>query len=144
VVAATTIGEFATPEPARSSRGDGAERTGLEGRAARGVGEIGSGAAGAAFSEHQVDRAVSVSRAAEARYPESLRSVNVQGEVVMSFIVDAKGRVEPRSIKVVSSPHRLFSDAARAALLETRYRPAQAAGRNVRQLAQQSFVFKLQ
>lgn len=103
---------------------------------------LGSGS-GRAYDENQVERAVEVLRKPDLRYPESLRSVNVEGVVQMRFIVSADGRVEPGSIEVLSSPHKLFSDAVRNALLNTRYRPAEAGGRAVRQLVEQSFTFKL-
>jgi protein TonB len=61
----------------------------------------------------------------------------------MRFIVGTDGRVEPGSIQAVSSPHKLFSDAVRSALLNTRYRPAEAGGQKVRQLVEQVFTFKL-
>ena len=51
--------------------------------------------------------------------------------------------MEPGSIEVVSSPHRLFGEAARTALLASRYRPAEADGHAVRQLVEQSFAFRL-
>ena len=109
----------------------------------RGKGGLGSGGAGKAYDENQVDRAVEVTRSSPPRYPESLRSVNVEGAVVMRFIVSADGKVEPGSIEVVSTPHKLFGDAVRAALLNTRYRPAEAAGKAVRQLVEQTFHFRL-
>jgi TonB family protein len=108
-----------------------------------GRGGLGSGASGRAYSENQVDRAVQVTRAAVPRYPDALRSVNVTGEVVVSYVVDARGRVEPGSIKVLSASHKLFADAVRTALLSARYRPAEVNGQPVRQLVEQPFIFKL-
>jgi hypothetical protein len=58
--------------------------------------------------------------------------------------VGTNGRVEPGSIRVLSSPHKQFSDAVRDALLNAKYRPAQAGGHAVRQLVEQSFSFRLQ
>jgi TonB family protein len=120
-------------------------RTGSSGGDVEGGGRggLGSGASGRAYSENQVDRAVQVTRAAQPRYPDALRSVNVTGEVVASYIVDARGRVEPGSIKILSSSHKLFADAVRAALLSARYRPAEVNGTPVRQLVEQPFIFKL-
>ena len=109
----------------------------------RGKGGLGSGASGRAYSENQVERAVVATRPAVPRYPEALRSVNVTGEVMVQYIVDAKGRVEPGSIRVLSSTHKLFADAVRTALLSARYRPAQVGGQSVRQLVEQPFIFKL-
>jgi TonB family protein len=105
---------------------------------------LGSGRSGRAYSESQVDRAVQVTRAATPRYPDALRSVNIQGEVIVSYIVDARGRVEPGSINVISATHKLFADAVRVALLNARYRPAEVGGQPVRQLVEQPFIFKLE
>jgi protein TonB len=107
-------------------------------------GGLGSGDANRAFNENQVDRAVQATRPAKPRYPDALKSVNVEGEVMVQYIVDARGRVEPGSIKVLSSAHALFAQAVRTALLEARYRPAEVNGRPVRQLVQQPFRFKLE
>lgn len=101
------------------------------------------GNSGKAFDESQVDRTVEVRRAVVPRFPESLRSVNVTGNVTVRYIVSADGKVEPGSIEVISTPHKLFADAVRTALLNTRYRPAEAGGKPVRQLVEQSFQFKL-
>jgi protein TonB len=108
-----------------------------------GKGGLGSGSSGKAYDENQVDRAVEVTRPAAPRYPDALKSVGVQGVVSMHFIVDADGRVEPGSIEVISTSHKLFADAVRAALLNTRYRPAEAGGHAVRQMVEQSFSFRL-
>ena len=109
---------------------------------ARGKG-LGSGSSGKAYDENQVDRAVEVQRAASPKYPEALRSVGVEGIVAMRFIVSAEGRVESGSIEVISSPNKLFSDAVRSALLNAKYRAAEAGGNKVRQLVEQSFTFRL-
>ena len=106
-------------------------------------GGIGSGSAGRAYNENQVDRAVQITRAAAPRYPDALKSVGVEGTVTMRFVVSADGRVEPGSIEVLSTPHKLFAAAVRAALLDTRYRAAEAGGRSVRQLVQQTFSFTI-
>ena len=67
----------------------------------------------------------------------------MEGVVQVTFVVGTNGRVEPSSIKVSSTPHRLFSEAVRSALLDMRFRPAEVGGRSVRQLVAQSFQFKL-
>ena len=45
---------------------------------------------------------------------------------------------------MISTPHKLFAEAVKTALLGTRYRPAEAAGHAVRQLVEQTFAFQLQ
>ncbi|MFN2565513.1 MAG: energy transducer TonB [Gemmatimonadaceae bacterium] len=134
------------PTKATGSSG-GTVRSSSDGDVERGgggsKGGLGSGSSGRAYSENQVDRAVSVTRAPEPRYPDALKSVGVVGEVHMRYIVDARGRVEPGSIQVISATHKLFADAVRAALLNARYRPAEVGGQPVRQLVEQPFIFKL-
>jgi protein TonB len=104
---------------------------------------LGSGAAGSAYAEYQVERIVQVVRGAVPRFPDALRNSGVEGDVQVTFIVGTNGRVEPGSIEVVDSPHRLFTDAVRSALLDARFRPAEVGGRAVRQLVAQSFAFRL-
>jgi protein TonB len=145
---ATTIGDVVAPpapdvigKPGGISREGSVKSDGEDGGGSKGG--LGSGS-GRAYDENQVERAVQVTRKADPRYPESLKSVGVQGVVQMHFIVGADGRVEPGSIEVLSTPHKLFADAVRTALLNTRYRPAEAGGHPVRQLVEQSFTFKLE
>lgn len=121
----------------RSDDGD------VEGSGGGRKGGLSSGSSGKAYDENQVDRAVEPTRSIKPRYPEALQSVGVEGTVMMRFIVGADGRVEPGSIEVISSPHKLFSDAVRNALLGTRFRPAEAGGNRVRQLVEQPFQFKI-
>lgn len=77
------------------------------------------------------------------RYPESLRSMGVEGAFVVQFVVDSTGVVVPDKIQFPSSMHRLFAEAVRTALMHSRYLPAQIAGRMVRQMVIQEFRFTL-
>ena len=142
------IGDIvAAPAPDRISTGGSAHRVTTEsgGEVDEPSGRgLNSGSAARAYSENEVERTVEVTRAPEPRYPDALRSANLEGAVVMQFIVGTNGRVEPGSIKVLSSPHKEFSVAVRAALLNAKYRPAQAGGHAVRQLVEQSFSFRLE
>lgn len=147
----TATADIPLPEPARvvaSSDGvSGKSRNTNDGDVDGGStkkGGLGSGDAGKAYTENQVEEAVQATRQPTPRYPESLRSVNVTGTVTVQFVVDQRGRVEPGSIRILDTPHKLFSDAVRAALLEARFRPARVGGNPVRQLVEQPFVFKLQ
>ena len=147
--AAPTISDVVAPPAPEPIRASGVSREGSvksggsddAGGSSRG---LNSGNSGRAYEENQVERAVQVTRASAPRYPDALKSVGVEGVVAMRFIVGADGRVEPGSINVINSPHKLFSDAVRQSLLNTRYRPAEAGGRSVRQLVEQSFAFRLE
>ena len=81
---------------------------------------------------------------AQPRYPEMLRRAGVTGRVVVRFVVDTAGRVEPGSVRVVESDHELFAQAVRAALPRLRFAPAEAGGRRVRQLVEMPFEFTLE
>ncbi|MEO8334951.1 MAG: TonB family protein [bacterium] len=61
------------------------------------------------------------------RYPESLRGQRMEGEVVVQFLVDETGRVDASSMKVVRSPHELFTAAVRGVLPKFRFEPARSA-----------------
>lgn len=145
--AVPTISDVVAPPVAApikaSSIGSGGSSRGSDAGSGGSKGGLSSGSSGEALSENQVDRAVVVTQKSDPRYPESLRSVGVEGTVVMRFIVGTNGRVEPGSIQVISSPHNLFSEAVKRALLNTRFRPAEAGGQKVRQLVEQPFSFKL-
>lgn len=76
-------------------------------------------------------------------YPRTLQRANVEGEVLVQFVVDAAGRVERGSITIMQATHPLFADAVRDWLPSTRYAPAEIGGTRVRQLVQQTIGFAL-
>src|SRR5579859_5707291 len=87
-----------------------------------------------AFDPDEVDRIVlPYPDNTPPRYPASLQTMGVEGEVVMRFVVDTLGRVEPSSAKVVLSTHDLFERAVREALANARFHPAEIGGMRVRQ-----------
>ena len=106
---------------------------------------IGSGMLddGRAMEVHAVDRAARVLTALTPRYPDRLRALGIGGQVVVQFVIDTLGRVEPEGIRVVESSHDDFTGAVRAVLPRLRFVPAEAAGRRVRQLARMPFEFRV-
>jgi len=77
------------------------------------------------------------------RYPDMLRSANVEGEVLAQFVVDTTGRAEMATFKVIKSTHDLFTNAVRAALPNMKFYPAEVGGKHVKQLVQMPFQFNL-
>jgi protein TonB len=77
------------------------------------------------------------------RYPDMLRSANVEGEVLAQFVVDTSGRAEMNTFKVLKSSHDLFTNSVKSALANMRFYPAEVGGRKVKQLVQMPFVFGL-
>jgi TonB family protein len=76
-------------------------------------------------------------------YPEELRDDRPDGLVVVRFVVDTLGRVEPPSMSVVTATHPLFAASVRATLDRLRFFPASQAGRHVRVRMEQRFEFHL-
>jgi len=107
---------------------------------ARGAG-VGSGAD--VFKPDQVERTVAILTTVRPTYPDLLRTAGIEGRVVVRFVVDTAGRVEPGSITTIESTHALFDRAVRDILPRLRFAPAEADGRRVRQLVEMSFQFSL-
>ena len=96
------------------------------------------------YFEFQVEKqATPIPDSPHPQYPDTLRSANVEGEVLIQFVVDTSGRVEPGTVKVLKSTHPLFTKSVKDALVTMRFSPAEIAGRKVRQLVQMPFVFSL-
>jgi TonB family protein len=77
------------------------------------------------------------------RYPKSLERKHVTGRVLMAFLIDSTGRVDPRSIWLIASAHPLMSQAVRESLLQFTFVPATLDGRRVPQLVMQWFDFSI-
>lgn len=77
------------------------------------------------------------------KYPDALRSANVQGEVLVQFVVDTTGRAEMSTFKVLRSTDMLFLSAVRNAVPDFEFEPAIIANRKVKQLVQMPFHFCL-
>lgn len=66
------------------------------------------------------------------RYPESLRRLATQGDVVVDVMVDTLGRPEPRSLRIIRSDDERFNEEARRAALGARFRPGTIGNRPAR------------
>ncbi len=96
------------------------------------------------YFEFQVEKpAAMASGQQNMRYPEMLRSAQVEGTVLASFVVDTSGKADMSTFKVLRSDHELFTVAVKNALPSIRYLPAEVGGRKVKQLVQQPFQFSL-
>src|SRR5690348_8104714 len=96
------------------------------------------------YFEFQVEKQVAATPGNSApRYPDMLRSANVEGEVLAQFVVDTTGRAEMNTFKVLKSSHDLFTNSVKSALANMKFYPAEVGGRKVKQLVQMPFVFGL-
>jgi periplasmic protein TonB len=99
---------------------------------------------GSPMPENLVDKPIlAIPGTAAPRYPSMLQSAGVEGDVRAQFVVDTLGRVEQGSIRVLDTTHDLFASSVRDALSRARFKPAEAGGRKVRQLAEQVFTFRI-
>ena len=97
-----------------------------------------------ALLEFQVDKpAAQIAGTGTPIYPAELRAAGIEGELQAQFVVTEAGNVEVGTFKVMKTTNDLFPRAVRAALPEMRFQPAEAKGRKVKQLVQQSFKFML-
>jgi len=95
------------------------------------------------FTSDQVDsRAELRSRQAlESAYPPDLFAARASGRVVAEFVVDTAGKVEPRTVTVVSSTHELLTVSVVRAIEQSAFEPAVTGGKPVRQFVRQQFDF---
>jgi protein TonB len=92
----------------------------------------------------QVEKQVTTAAGSpQPRYPDMLKSANVEGEVLAQFVVDTTGRADMSTFKVLKSSHELFTQSVRNVLPNMRFYPAEIGGRKVKQMVQQPFTFAL-
>lgn len=65
-------------------------------------------------------------------YPPALKRAGVTGTVELQFVVDATGKVEPNSVKVLESSSSELAETAKSIVTEIRFRPGVAKGQPVR------------
>jgi len=96
------------------------------------------------YFEFQVTKQVSLSAGNPSpRYPDVLRSGNIEGNVLAQFVVDTLGRADMAEFKVLKSDHDLFTAAVKSVLPMTKFNPAELGGHKVKQLVQMPFQFTL-
>ena len=119
---------------------------GVEGGIATGVvGGTGPVIEGQVFLAAEVDETPQVENpaACQPKFPAVMQSAGIPGKVVMQFVVNTDGKIDPGTLKVVSSTHKAFEDPAKEALGRCSFKPGKSRGQPVRVLVQQSMSFKL-
>jgi protein TonB len=100
-------------------------------------------AARSAYDAAEVESEVLVVSGFRPQYPAALRSAGIEGRVVAQFVVASDGKIDPASIRILSSTNDIFGVSVRQALLKSKFLPAKIGTQSVPQLVQQLFVFKL-
>jgi periplasmic protein TonB len=99
---------------------------------------------GQVYFDFQTERPVmQAPNSASPAYPDILRQAGVEGEALVSFVVDTSGRVDQATFKVIRTTHELFASAVKNVLPRMRFIPAELGDRKVRQLVQQPFSFAI-
>lgn len=93
------------------------------------------------FSHGTADRNAQMIGSIEVEYPAQARRAQIEGRVVLQFVVDESGR--PQDIQVLQSPHDLLSRAAVQALQKKRFKPAKQNGQPVKMRMSQPVTFRL-
>jgi TonB family protein len=75
------------------------------------------------------------------RYPELLRDLRLQGEVLVQFVVGENGVPDVGTMQVLRSPHAALTDAVRTALKQFRFEPARVGGRPRAETVKYGFTF---
>ena len=78
-------------------------------------------------------------------YPVFLRKNNVEGEVVVQFVVDESGKPDMSTLEVVRSPHDAMTASVRKVIEQIRFEPARTGGTNPKprtEVVRSSFLFK--
>jgi len=76
-------------------------------------------------------------------YPDAMRAAGMEGQVVLQVVIDTLGRVEPGSVRVVTSPHDSLTSAARRSVLVCQFTPGRWHGHPVRTLVDIPITFSL-
>ena len=96
------------------------------------------------YFEFQVEKQVApASGNPSPRYPDMLRSANVEGEVIAQFVVNQDGTADMSTFKVLKSSHDQFTASVKAVLPRMKFLAAEVGGQKVKQLVQMPFVFAL-
>ena len=94
-----------------------------------------------AFFDFQVDQTVRVKSGKAPVYPDRMRLSNIEGQVIVQFVVDESGAAQMSTFKVLKASDNELAEAVRRAISSSSYFPAEVRGRKVRQLVQQPFKF---
>lgn len=94
-------------------------------------------------SPRLVITAPTVARHVPPKYPPMLRSANIEGEVLVEFVIDERGALDAPSVRVLKMTHPEFLKAAMDVLPRFTFRPARAGACRVSYVVAVPMVFSL-
>ena len=70
-----------------------------------------------------------------------MRGANIEGQVLVQFVVDERGMAQMSTFKVLKSTDNELTTSVQRAVSSMTFYPAETQGRKVKQLVQQPFRF---
>jgi protein TonB len=98
---------------------------------------------GGVLAQAEVDQPAEAVHQPKPRYPPMLQQAGIEGRVLVEFIIDTLGHIEPASLRVLESSNAGFEAAASETLRRSVFRPARVQGRPVRQRTIQAVGFRI-
>lgn len=98
---------------------------------------------GGVLAQAEVDQPAEAIHQPQPRYPPVLQQAGIEGRVLVEFIIDTLGHIEPASLRVLESSNGGFEAAAGETLRRSVFRPARVQGRPVRQRTIQAVGFRI-
>lgn len=96
------------------------------------------------YFEFQVDRPARASSPSPSPlYPSSLRSVGIDGEVFVQFVVNPNGRADITTLRVLRTSDPAFAESVREVLPKKKFTPGYIGRIAVRQMVQQTYSFNV-
>jgi protein TonB len=95
------------------------------------------------FAESVVDEVPERISCPPVDYPRMMQQANIEGQVLLQFVVETDGHVTSGSIETLSSSHRAFEGPARDMIARCLFRPGRVRASPVRVLVQMPILFTL-
>lgn len=96
------------------------------------------------FAEAVVDEVPERISCPPPEYPRMLQQANIEGGVMLQFVVSSEGKVERGTVDIMGSDHKAFEGPARDMVRRCLFRPGRVRGQAVRVLVQMPINFVLQ
>ena len=96
------------------------------------------------FAESVVDEVPEQISCPPVQYPRMMQQANIEGQVLLQFVVETDGHVKRESIQTLSASHQAFERPARALISKCLFRPGRVRAKPVRVLVQLPIFFTLQ
>jgi len=96
------------------------------------------------FAEAVVDEVPERISCPVPEYPRMMQQANIEGQVLLQFVVETDGHVKGENIEVLNASHKAFEGPARDMISKCLFRPGRVRASPVRVLVQMPIVFNLQ